>query len=214
MRSPSTRPPGRPKQSENLSIPDTILRVASHLFMDCGYDPVSLDMIAEAAEITKASIYYYFPTKADVFTAAVESLLKIIHRQSKRILTGKGALSERLLRLTEVRLSVAETRYDFDRVISEAQPQLNDDQLHRVRRAMHNLADLLSLTFDRAIQDGELNPCDTTFAAHAYMATLNVAYVRSVSGERLFLDRKVAAESIVSLLLSGIAPGKPKASPL
>jgi AcrR family transcriptional regulator len=205
MRSPSSRPPGRPKQSENLSIPDTVLRVASHLFMDYGYDVVSLDLIAEAADITKASIYYYFPTKADVFTAAVESLLKVIYRESRKILEGPGTLRERLLILTKTRLAVAETRFDFERVIGEAQGQLNDEQLLRVRQSMHNLAELLAYAISHAAAAGEVQSANPVFAAHAYMALLNTAYARDTQGNLLFEDRSTAAASVVDFLMAGLS---------
>lgn len=203
MRSPANRPPGRPKQSENLSIPDTILRVAAHLFMDNGYDAVSLDLIAESADITKASIYYYFPTKADVFTAAVESLLGIIHRESKKILQGSGTLRQRLLKLTQARLQVAETRFDFDRVIDEAQNQLSEEQLRRVRRFMHNLVELLADAFSHVDASNGSAPRDPMFAAHAYMALLNTAYARDAEGRLVFADRSLVASWVVDLVLAG-----------
>lgn len=206
MRTPANRPPGRPKQSEQLSIPDTILNIAAHLFMDNGYDAVSLDTIAEAAQITKASIYYYFPTKADVFVASVERLLSTVCQESQKLLDRPGLLRDRLLILTEVRLSITETRFDFERVISEAAPQLAPVQVSRVRQAMQNLADLLTDAFRRATEGGELVAKDPVFAAHAYMAVLNTAFAHAPTGERLFTDPHATAEAIVDLMMSGLEP--------
>ncbi len=200
----ATRPPGRPKQSDNMATSDNVLRVAAHHFMDGGYEAVSIESIADAVGVTKASIYYYFPNKADLFVSAIESLLMIILRESRRILDGPQPFETRLLILTEVRLRVAETRFDFDRIIREAEPHLNADQNDRLRSAMDNMAHLVVGTFERAMDAGEIRTADARFAAHAYFALLNVAFARDRQGERLFPDARSTAEALVRLMMSGL----------
>lgn len=205
MRSP-TRPPGRPKQSDNIAISDNVIRVAAHLFMDGGYEAVSIESIAATVGATKASIYYYFPNKADLFVSAIEWLLTIIHRESKRILDGPEGFWDRLLHLTEVRLRVAETRFDFDRVIREAEPHLSVEQQGRLLTAMGNMASLLVSAFQRAVATGDIRNVDTEFAAHAYLALLNVAFARSPEGGRIFPEAHQVARDLVTLMMSGLAP--------
>ncbi|MEV5904844.1 TetR/AcrR family transcriptional regulator [Streptomyces sp. NBC_00015] len=48
-----------------------ILRAATRLFLDSGYDRTSLAKIAEAAEVSKATLFKQFPTKAALFDAIV-----------------------------------------------------------------------------------------------------------------------------------------------
>jgi AcrR family transcriptional regulator len=169
--------------------------------MQRGYEAVSLEMIAESASITKAAIYYYFPTKADVFTAAVEWLLSVIHRESQKILRGPEPFRDRLRQLTKTRLAVAESHFDFDRVLLEAQDQLNEEQRAHIDRVMQALTDLLQEAARQAYLAGEPVHPDPVFFAHAYMALLNVAYARGPEGTRVFSDRNAVAESIVSLLV-------------
>jgi AcrR family transcriptional regulator len=51
-----------------------ILDTAQDLFIDKGYEKISLREIAEAVGITKAALYYYFPTKEDLFKELVRPL--------------------------------------------------------------------------------------------------------------------------------------------
>ena len=69
------------KLQESGAVPDTsrgsvtrarILDAARDLFAEKGYEKVSLREIAEVVGITKAALYYYFPTKESIF----ESLMK------------------------------------------------------------------------------------------------------------------------------------------
>src|SRR5687768_4284685 len=51
-----------------------ILTVAAELFGERGYDAVSLDDVAERLDVTKGSLYYYFSSKEELGTAAIETL--------------------------------------------------------------------------------------------------------------------------------------------
>jgi AcrR family transcriptional regulator len=49
-----------------------IQEVALQLFIDEGYDKTSLREIAERLGVTKAALYYHFPTKEDILSSMVE----------------------------------------------------------------------------------------------------------------------------------------------
>jgi AcrR family transcriptional regulator len=49
-----------------------IQEVALHLFIEEGYDKTSLREIAEKLGVTKAALYYHFPTKEDIVNSLVE----------------------------------------------------------------------------------------------------------------------------------------------
>lgn len=51
-----------------------ILEAARDLFTEKGYEKISLREVAEVVGITKAALYYYFPTKEKLFFALVEPL--------------------------------------------------------------------------------------------------------------------------------------------
>jgi AcrR family transcriptional regulator len=49
-----------------------IQRVALELFIEEGYDKTSLREIAEKLGVTKAALYYHFPTKDDIVSSLIE----------------------------------------------------------------------------------------------------------------------------------------------
>jgi AcrR family transcriptional regulator len=49
-----------------------ILETAQRLFAEQSYDAVSLQMIADAMDVAKANVYYYFHTKAEILGAITE----------------------------------------------------------------------------------------------------------------------------------------------
>lgn len=56
-----------------LSGRDLILDLASDLFLEKGFSGTSMSAIAKAANMTKASLYYHFSNKEDLFIACVTS---------------------------------------------------------------------------------------------------------------------------------------------
>ena len=72
------RPLGRPRQNKNTkSTKETILEVATRLFLTQNYQVVSMDEVAKVCGVTKATVYYYYSTKADLFTATTEMMVRI-----------------------------------------------------------------------------------------------------------------------------------------
>src|SRR5699024_10136353 len=75
----SQRQLGRPRKSKNeLSTKDTILQIATFLFLEKGYPLISMDDVAQRADVTKATVYYHYKTKDDLFTDAVVKLMERI----------------------------------------------------------------------------------------------------------------------------------------
>lgn len=48
-----------------------LLQLGIQLFAERSYDEVSIDELAKAANISKGLLYHYFPTKRDLYTAAL-----------------------------------------------------------------------------------------------------------------------------------------------
>src|SRR5262245_21373881 len=72
--------PGRPKD-ESLPARRTeeILAVAGRLFAERGYSETDIDSVAEALQVAKGTIYRYFPSKRELFLAAVDAGMRRLH---------------------------------------------------------------------------------------------------------------------------------------
>jgi len=68
------KPIGRPAGANSKDTRSRILRMARSCFIASGYSATSLTAIAEAADLTPASIYFHFGNKEAVFVAAAEEV--------------------------------------------------------------------------------------------------------------------------------------------
>lgn len=62
---------GRPTAEESRQLDDNIKSVALNLFLDHGYDAVTMEAVAEAADITKRTLYARYGDKSELFVAAL-----------------------------------------------------------------------------------------------------------------------------------------------
>lgn len=90
---------GRPTEAEREARRGHILDEALRLFVSRGYGAVTIDELAQGAQVTKRTIYAYFGDKAGVFTAVIERF-----RAQAGDLSGAG-LHETATRIVEVLFS-------------------------------------------------------------------------------------------------------------
>ena len=134
------------------SLAARIVRVAGELFDSHGVDGTSLQMIADAAGVGKAAVYYHFKTKDEIvsavhahvfaeFYAAIDDAEAIEAAHSRA-----DALKSLIPRL--VRLAV-NGRRAFSRLLSDpaiAGITANDEQLKELRRRFDRLVTAASPT--------------------------------------------------------------------
>lgn len=89
-----------------------ILTAAAELFGERGYDAVSLEDVAERLDVTKGSLYYYFSSKDELGTAAIETLGTDWTARLEKVLDGStGTAAEQLRALIHEHVSIAVRDY-------------------------------------------------------------------------------------------------------
>ena len=81
-----------------------LIRLAAELFLTNGREGVSMQSIAEAADISRASLYTYFGSKDEIFDAAVDGITFSVRDRAKNALRemSEGAsLQEKLFSMFE-----------------------------------------------------------------------------------------------------------------
>src|SRR5258708_7191247 len=78
----SKRPPGRTKD-EALQVRrrEEILAAATSVFAECGYRNADVQVIADRLGLGKGTVYRYFPSKRELFLAAVDRGVRRLHER-------------------------------------------------------------------------------------------------------------------------------------
>jgi TetR/AcrR family transcriptional regulator, mexJK operon transcriptional repressor len=67
---------GRPTREEAEARDVRLLEVATHLFMERGFDGTSIDAVAEAAGVSKPTVYARYHDKRDIFVAVLRGRIR------------------------------------------------------------------------------------------------------------------------------------------
>jgi AcrR family transcriptional regulator len=199
--------PGRPKAGEPSTVKATLLRTASALFMQYGFDSVSMEQISVSSGVTKASLYYYFPNKAELFTAAVIQMMANIARLTSGLLGGPGSMRERLTAVAEAHMR--NPHVDFESLMREASQSLTAEQIAAIREAERSVHDVLAAAFRQEMEIGTLRSGDPLLYAYAFSAIMMLGGRNAVPGDAsgaspLLPFSPIAPSDIVDLFWCGV----------
>jgi TetR/AcrR family transcriptional repressor of mexJK operon len=146
-------------KTDALSGRELLLEVACDLFMQAGYDGVSMQQIAEAAHMTKGSPYYHFKGKEDLFSQAFLNRTDQVFAGMMSALEQDGDLRTRLVDALTYVISTANSGMirlfeDFRRCVGPEQLQKFEAQKH-IKVNPEAMIDTFQKVFERAIAEGE-----------------------------------------------------------
>ncbi|WP_077615316.1 TetR/AcrR family transcriptional regulator [Caenibacillus caldisaponilyticus] len=209
MNKEQRRPPGRPKVNEqNSSTRDLILKTALELFLDRGFPLVSIDNIAQSSGVTKATVYYYFSSKAELFTEAIVRMMDRITNRIQSILSEDLPLKTRLLKMTHAHLK-ATYRIDLDHFMQGAGDSLSEQQIDRIRLAEARMYEAVEQAFIEAMDRKEIPKINPEFATQIYLALLKVGNHRGKDHRPMFSSVEETARHIICFFWNGLVNTEP-----
>jgi AcrR family transcriptional regulator len=144
-----------------------ILKTARDLFVGRGYMGVSMQQIADATGLRKASLYHHFRSKeallADVIALEMDQLLleleaaQLVDRPIAEQLEQLALLNYRRFAQPEI----YQLAHDFFRYVPESEHE-------EVHKRLRDMEALFAGIFSQAMANGELEPIDPSHAATMY----------------------------------------------
>jgi AcrR family transcriptional regulator len=203
MKPLNKRPLGRPPvQQEGLPTSKHILFNASKLFMEKGYESVSMNEVAKQTGVTKATVYYYFPTKTDLFVASMIEVLSRVDERIRVLLEQPGSFYNRLIHVATNYLKVPQVH--MDGMLEKVKHHLTIEQHQQLIAHENALFQRLQEGFNSASKNDEIVCDNPVLAAHIFVSMLKVGERKYTDDEKLFASPEEAAEGIVSFLWRGI----------
>ncbi len=181
---PARRRPGRPRleepSEEYRRKREALIGAAAELFRQRGYAATTLDEVAEALDVRKASLYYYVRSKDALLQRVFERAL----RQAIEKVEGIDAIDDparQLDALIELQIGVVtEDPGHFAVFFDELGARRTSlsgggksESLRQLERAYFNA---FRRTVERAVAAGVLRPVDPTYAAQALIGLTSWTY--------------------------------------
>ncbi len=145
------RPPARERKPYNL---DALLDVAVRVFLERGYDGSSLDQVARAAGITKASIYYHARGKEDLLLRGVGRAFDALFAVLSEAEAGGGSALSRLKHVVRGTIEIAIAMQPEVALLLRVRGNTRAER--RVLQRRREFDHMISEMFARAQQEGGL----------------------------------------------------------
>jgi AcrR family transcriptional regulator len=161
------------RQRRKEARPQELLEAALELFVEKGFAATRSEEVASRAGVSKGTLYLYFPSKEELFKAAVrQNLITLIAEGQEMVHSFEGSTGELLTCLMRAwwnRVVHTPASGIFKVMISEARnfPDLAKFYFDEVVQPAERL---LSSTLERGIARGEFRPLPVHETVHALIA--------------------------------------------
>ncbi|MDQ3412887.1 MAG: TetR/AcrR family transcriptional regulator [Chloroflexota bacterium] len=183
---------------------DRILHVARELFIDRGFSDVSMQQIADAAGLRKASIYHHFPSKVELFVAVTWLEIDDVHAQTEAAIAAATEFIPQLHAIAKVWF--ASIRGDRGRLMREFQEHVPAPEQYQFEQRFEQFVTTITGAFEQAAAAGQLGAVDPkTAAAIFFDIVCGWVYRAYLDPTLAAADPDHAIQTITDVLLFGIA---------
>ncbi len=191
------------RAAEGAATRRDIVEVATRSFLAKGYRSATISEIMKGVGSSKASFYYYFENKKDLYFACIDNIFQDVFRDALDDIRGEEDMVARLGRRWGA------TRAFFPEMINLLQlvrESLRDeDPEHRLQAAAilrRSLIEPLAGDLEKGMQDGVFRQVRSEIVPFALLSMLELVAYRSMIDER-YSDADIE-DSVLELILHGL----------
>jgi TetR/AcrR family transcriptional regulator len=157
------------KEREKEHRKEEILDAAQKVFFERGLSIATMDEIADAAELSKGTLYLYYSSKEDLYLAVMMRGMQALHETYEQIINSNASVVEKIIRCSDSYVEFFHSNRKFFRMF----PFLQNPQFHKqVSEAMKEwcgaenqklwkmVIDLLKQGMEEGMLRADLNPVE------------------------------------------------------
>jgi AcrR family transcriptional regulator len=180
-----------------------IFAAALRLFQAKGYHGASMQDLADAVGMQKASLYYYFHSKEELLVRVCERGTGAFTQELNEIVVSDLNAAEKLRRAIACHLVALCEQLDLFSVFLHEQKFLGDGEKKKLRGEGKRHAELLATILQQGIASGEFREVNVTVTTLAILGMCNWLY-EWYSPDGILTPHEIAA-MFSELVLNGIA---------
>ena len=172
-----------------------ILDAAYRVFAERGFEQATMADIAAVAGVAKGTLYLYYPSKQDIYGAALWQSVADVHARTKAALAGGRTAGEKIQAFIETKLRYFEEHRDFFRI---AEREIGSPACGHGQHARHvddlrlEQVKLLDQILQQAARRKAIRPVRTEATAFAiFDLTRSIVTQRLRGASRATLDEDI-----------------------
>ncbi len=143
-------------------VPQRLLRVATRLFAEKGFETTSVQEIVDAAGVTKGAMYHYFDSKDDLLYEIYVRLLRAQLANLEKIVTSEAPVQGRLRALARDVVYTTLQHVESARIFLRSMHLLDPEKLAQVREERRKYGARFVELVEEGQRDGTFRPGGAT----------------------------------------------------
>lgn len=196
-----------PRVAAPPDVREAILEAAMRLMEWHGYRKMTMDDIAQEAQIGKATIYGYFSSKEDVALSVIDRKRRVILEQCRAVLASDAPVEARLRQMVAgIVLNGFDSACRYRQSLDETLASLRSVVLLRRDEWNAELAEPLAVVLQEGCDQGIFACTDAHSAARTLITCVSGLSPTNLSPRELGSREEIAARThqIVDLILTGL----------
>lgn len=154
-----------------------LVRAAAEVFGSKGYRNTTIDDIAEAAGVSRPTVYQYTSSKRELLDSMVDVVLDDLTVQLRVALDGDDAPAEKFRRIVDIHVQGATSLSTFYSILFSEQVELSEAARAKFHRFSHDVAvDLRGMLDDFAAEGSTPLGLDSWIASNLILSMLTSLY--------------------------------------
>jgi len=159
------------KEREKEHRKEEILDAAQKVFFEKGLMVATMDEIAEAAELSKGTLYLYYKSKEDLYLGVMMRGMETLYSMCENIIASDSSIVQKLVKFIEIYKEFYYTNRSFFRMSHFAQtPQFHKQVSEEMRQTCNiqsgKLWNLIDVVLKQGMEEGllrsDLHPIEIT----------------------------------------------------
>lgn len=164
------------KKYDSQRTIETILEVSARLFLEKGFDRISVQDIANQAKISKGAIYHHFSSKEEIINAVMNMQARDIEDKLKTWLIEAGDVSAKEKLVYALKKNISEhENYSFEEIKNFAKNSKSADYIVAyMKLSVGKSAELLSEVIREGNLDSSLSTDFPDECAEVFLLLINI----------------------------------------
>lgn len=191
--------------NENADTRSKILEAAVTVFAQKGYHDTRVDDIVAESKTSKGSVYFYFPSKQDIFLGLIDTFSGLLEDRLNEAIQNEKHGIQQMNSALEVSLKLFSQYRTLAKIVLIQAVGLGSVFEGRRRAINDRFASIIKSRLDRAVTDGSIPPQQTDLAASIWVGALNEIVInwiytgepnleKSIPALRFFLLRSIGVK--------------------
>lgn len=181
---------------------DEILQASAHIFRRKGFNGTSMQDIADAVQLQKASLYHHIDSKQEILLALLDQAMDTLIAQLERVIRAQATATIKLRRATASYVNRLTEHGDLAAVLLLEYRSLEPELLSRHILKRDRFEAIWRQIIEEGIESGEFRPLDPRLVGFALLGALNwIITWFDPAGE---LDSGAVADRFLDLFLDGL----------